>query len=51
MNWPSNERNASYIIGAFNFVEIQRKSQNEYENICIFNNMNNLKLLSNCKGK
>ena len=35
----------------FKFVEIRRKSQNEYENICIFYNINYLKLLSNCKGK
>ena len=29
-----------------NFVEIQRKSQNEYGDICIFISINYLKLLS-----
>ena len=50
MNLAIDKRNAPFTNGAFIFMEIRRKSQNEYENICIFYNINYLKLLSNCKG-
>ncbi len=35
---------------AFDFVEIRMKSQNEYESICIFYNINYLQLSYNYKG-